>query len=63
MHHSETTTGLAPVADEIVWQKLCAMRDGAAIATRRLFGERRFVATGAFYAIKFATWHLLMASD
>ena len=34
----ETTTGLAPVADEIVWQKLRAMRDGAAIATRRLFG-------------------------
>jgi len=34
----ETTTGLAPVADEIVWQKLRAMRDGAVIATRRLLG-------------------------
>jgi 5-methyltetrahydropteroyltriglutamate--homocysteine methyltransferase len=34
----ETSTGLAPVADEIVWEKLRAMRDGAALATRRLFG-------------------------
>jgi 5-methyltetrahydropteroyltriglutamate--homocysteine methyltransferase len=34
----ETATGMAPVADEVVWEKLRAMRDGAAIATRRLFG-------------------------
>lgn len=34
----ETTTGLAPVAEEIVWEKLRAMRDGAAIATRQLLG-------------------------
>jgi 5-methyltetrahydropteroyltriglutamate--homocysteine methyltransferase len=34
----ETTTGLISVAEEIVWEKLRAMRDGAAIASRRLFG-------------------------
>jgi 5-methyltetrahydropteroyltriglutamate--homocysteine methyltransferase len=34
----ETTTGLAPVAEEVVWEKLRALRDGAALATRRLFG-------------------------
>lgn len=34
----ETTAGLAPVADEIVWEKLRALRDGAAIASRRLLG-------------------------
>jgi 5-methyltetrahydropteroyltriglutamate--homocysteine methyltransferase len=34
----ETTTGLAPVAEEIVWEKLRALRDGAALATRQLFG-------------------------
>jgi len=34
----ETTTGAHMVAEEIVWEKLCAMRDGAAIASRRLFG-------------------------
>lgn len=33
----ETSSGLTPVADELVWEKLRAMRDGAAIATRRLF--------------------------
>ena len=33
----ETTSGLAPVADEIVWAKLRALRDGAALATKRLF--------------------------
>jgi 5-methyltetrahydropteroyltriglutamate--homocysteine methyltransferase len=33
----ETTSGLAPVADEIVWQKLRAMRDGAQLATKRMF--------------------------
>jgi len=33
----ETTSGLAPVADEIVWQKLRAMRDGAELATKRIF--------------------------
>jgi 5-methyltetrahydropteroyltriglutamate--homocysteine methyltransferase len=34
----ETTTGARMVAEEIVWEKLRAMRDGAAIASRRLFG-------------------------
>ena len=34
----ETTTGLAPVAEEIVWEKLRAMRDGAAIASKHLLG-------------------------
>jgi 5-methyltetrahydropteroyltriglutamate--homocysteine methyltransferase len=34
----ETTTGAQTVADEIVWEKLRAMRDGAAIASRSLFG-------------------------
>jgi 5-methyltetrahydropteroyltriglutamate--homocysteine methyltransferase len=34
----ETTTGLAPVAEEVVWEKLRAMRDGAAIATKQLLG-------------------------
>jgi 5-methyltetrahydropteroyltriglutamate--homocysteine methyltransferase len=34
----ETTTGLAPVAEEIVWEKLRAMRDGAAIASKQLLG-------------------------
>ena len=34
----ETSTGLAPVADEIVWEKLRAMRDGAAIASKHLLG-------------------------
>jgi 5-methyltetrahydropteroyltriglutamate--homocysteine methyltransferase len=32
----ETSSGLAPVAEEIVWAKLRALRDGAALATRRL---------------------------
>lgn len=34
----ETTTGLAPVAEEVVWEKLRAMRDGAAIASKQLLG-------------------------
>jgi len=34
----ETTSGLGSVAEELVWEKLSAMRDGAAIASRRLFG-------------------------
>jgi 5-methyltetrahydropteroyltriglutamate--homocysteine methyltransferase len=34
----ETTTGAHMVAEEIVWEKLRAMRDGATIASRRLFG-------------------------
>jgi 5-methyltetrahydropteroyltriglutamate--homocysteine methyltransferase len=34
----ETTTGARMVAEEIVWEKLRAMRDGAEIASRRLFG-------------------------
>jgi 5-methyltetrahydropteroyltriglutamate--homocysteine methyltransferase len=33
----ETTTGLAPVAEEVVWAKLRAMRDGAVLASRQLF--------------------------
>jgi 5-methyltetrahydropteroyltriglutamate--homocysteine methyltransferase len=33
----ETTTGAQMVAEEIVWEKLRAMRDGAEIASRRLF--------------------------
>jgi 5-methyltetrahydropteroyltriglutamate--homocysteine methyltransferase len=34
----ETTTGLAPVDEELVWEKLRALREGADIATRRLLG-------------------------
>jgi 5-methyltetrahydropteroyltriglutamate--homocysteine methyltransferase len=34
----ETTVGLSSVAEELVWEKLRAMRDGAAIASRRLLG-------------------------
>jgi 5-methyltetrahydropteroyltriglutamate--homocysteine methyltransferase len=34
----ETTTGAQMVAEEIVWEKFRAMRDGAEIASRRLFG-------------------------
>lgn len=34
----ETTTGLGDVAEEVVWEKLKAMRAGAEIATKRLFG-------------------------
>jgi 5-methyltetrahydropteroyltriglutamate--homocysteine methyltransferase len=34
----ETSTGGIMVAEEIVWEKLRAMREGAAIASRRLFG-------------------------
>lgn len=33
----ETTSGAQMVAEEIVWEKLRAMRDGAEIASRRLF--------------------------
>lgn len=34
----ETSSGLAPVAEEIVWEKLRSLRDGAALASRHLFG-------------------------
>jgi 5-methyltetrahydropteroyltriglutamate--homocysteine methyltransferase len=34
----ETSAGLGEVADEIVWEKLKAMREGADIASRHLFG-------------------------
>jgi 5-methyltetrahydropteroyltriglutamate--homocysteine methyltransferase len=34
----ETSSGLSPVADELVWEKLRALRAGAEIATQRLFG-------------------------
>jgi 5-methyltetrahydropteroyltriglutamate--homocysteine methyltransferase len=33
----DTAAGLGEVAEEVVWEKLKALRDGAAIATRRLF--------------------------
>jgi 5-methyltetrahydropteroyltriglutamate--homocysteine methyltransferase len=33
----ETTVGLSTVAEEVVWAKLKALRDGAAIASKRLF--------------------------
>ncbi|MGO9453921.1 MAG: cobalamin-independent methionine synthase II family protein [Candidatus Binataceae bacterium] len=34
----ETTTGLGDVAEEVVWEKLKAMRAGADLASKRLFG-------------------------
>jgi 5-methyltetrahydropteroyltriglutamate--homocysteine methyltransferase len=34
----DTSAGFGMVADDIVWEKLRALSDGAAIATRRLFG-------------------------
>jgi len=34
----DTSAGFGTVADELVWEKLRALADGAAIATRRLFG-------------------------
>jgi hypothetical protein len=37
----KTTIGLAPVAEEVVWEKLCATRDGAMLASRQLFGQLR----------------------
>ena len=33
-----TAAGLGEVAEEIVWEKLAAMRDGARLASARLFG-------------------------
>lgn len=33
-----TTAGVGMVAEEVVWEKLCALRAGADLATRRLFG-------------------------
>jgi 5-methyltetrahydropteroyltriglutamate--homocysteine methyltransferase len=33
----DTAAGLRDVAEEVVWEKLRALRDGAALATRRLF--------------------------
>ena len=33
-----TAAGLGEVADEIVWEKLAALRDGARLASERLFG-------------------------
>ena len=32
-----TAAGLGEVAEEIVWEKLAAMRDGARLASQRLF--------------------------
>ena len=34
----ETSSGLGMVADDLVWEKLRALSEGAAIASRRLFG-------------------------
>jgi 5-methyltetrahydropteroyltriglutamate--homocysteine methyltransferase len=34
----ETTVGFSTIAEDVVWAKLRAMRDGAAIASKRLFG-------------------------
>jgi 5-methyltetrahydropteroyltriglutamate--homocysteine methyltransferase len=34
----ETTVGLSTVAEEVVWAKLKALHEGAAIASKRLFG-------------------------
>jgi 5-methyltetrahydropteroyltriglutamate--homocysteine methyltransferase len=34
----ETTSGMGHVAEELVWEKLRALRDGAALASKRLFG-------------------------
>ena len=34
----ETTVGLSTVVEDVVWAKLRAMRDRAAIASKRLFG-------------------------
>ncbi len=33
-----TSAGLGEVAEEVVWRKLSALSDGAAIASKRLFG-------------------------
>jgi 5-methyltetrahydropteroyltriglutamate--homocysteine methyltransferase len=33
-----TAAGLGEVAEEVVWEKLAALRAGADLATRRLFG-------------------------
>ena len=33
----ETSAGFAPVAEEVVWQKLRALAQGAEIASKRLF--------------------------
>jgi 5-methyltetrahydropteroyltriglutamate--homocysteine methyltransferase len=32
----DTSAGLGQVADALVWEKLRALRDGAALATKRL---------------------------
>ena len=34
----DTAAGLGTVAEEVVWEKLKALSEGAAIATRRLLG-------------------------
>ena len=34
----DTSAGFGMVAEELVWEKLRVLADGAAIATRRLFG-------------------------
>jgi len=34
----DTSAGMGPVAHDVVWAKLKALRDGAAIASKRLFG-------------------------
>ena len=34
----ETSAGFVTVVDDVVWAKLRALRDGAAIASKRVFG-------------------------
>jgi 5-methyltetrahydropteroyltriglutamate--homocysteine methyltransferase len=36
----DTTAGAGRVTDDIVWAKLAAMREGARLASARLFGKR-----------------------
>jgi len=35
----DTSAGMGRVAEDVVWAKLAAMRDGAAIASQRLFAR------------------------
>ncbi len=37
----DTSAGMGRVAEDVVWAKLCALRDGARLASQRLFQERR----------------------
>ncbi len=33
----DTSAGMGRVAEDVVWAKLCALRDGARLASQRLF--------------------------